>query len=67
MGRAGPLAVDYAMIVIRISSIGRFHRYLALDANEGRKPIPNAQEVEEDVRLKPDPQGWAHVWVRLLA
>ena len=30
MGRAGPLAVDYAMIVIRISSIGRFHRYLVL-------------------------------------
>ena len=29
VGRAGPLAVDDAMKVIRISSIGRFHRYLA--------------------------------------
>ena len=27
MGLAGPLAVDYAMKVIRISGIGRFHRY----------------------------------------
>jgi hypothetical protein len=48
MGRAGPLAVDYAMIVIRISSIGRFHRYLALGATKGRKPIPNAQEGEAE-------------------
>ena len=32
VGRAGPLAVDYAMIVVRISGIGRFHRYLALAA-----------------------------------
>ena len=40
MGRAGPLAVDYAMIVIRISSIGRFHRYLALDAKKGASLYP---------------------------
>ena len=45
MGRAGPLAVDYAMIVVRISSIGRFHRYSA-PARYGAllkdgKPIPN--------------------------
>jgi hypothetical protein len=30
VGRAGPLAVDYAMIIIRISGIGRFHRYSVL-------------------------------------
>jgi hypothetical protein len=34
------LAVDYAMIVIRISSIGRFHRYLALDAKKGASLYP---------------------------
>ena len=48
MGRAGPLAIDYAMIVVRISSIGRFHRYLApytlvrvADMQGVGKPIPN--------------------------
>ena len=29
MGRAGPLAIDDAMKVIRISGIGRFHRYVS--------------------------------------
>ena len=41
MGRAGPLAVDYAMKVIRISSIGRFHRLPSPLRDEGWKPIPN--------------------------
>jgi hypothetical protein len=48
MGRAGPLAVDYAIILIRISSIGRFHLYIALDATKERKPIPNAGEGEAE-------------------
>ena len=29
MGRAGPLAIDDTMKIVRISSIGWFHRYLA--------------------------------------
>src|SRR5262245_33822598 len=27
--RAGPLTIDNPMVIVRISSIGRFHRYLA--------------------------------------
>lgn len=27
--RASPLTVDHPMVIVRISSIGRFHRYLA--------------------------------------
>jgi hypothetical protein len=45
MSRAGPLAVDYAMIVIRISSIGRFHRYSV--------PAPLWRRAEKTASLYP--------------